>query len=127
MNSVALKRRHNFVDESYQHQSKIYVTERILFSRSSEQTEQKTTIHSMHFSYYLSWHMLLKLFNSSEKTLDMLYLGAKKQQGSTESVLDKQCWTCPHFAQPSDGRDKKYKQMQINASGQLITPQYNVS
>jgi hypothetical protein len=71
--------------------------------------------------------MLLKLFNSSEKTLDMLYLGAKKQQGSTESVLDKQCWTCPHFAQPSDGRDKKYKQMQINASGQLITPQNNVS
>lgn len=47
MNSVALKRRHNFVDEIYQYQSKIYVTERILFSRSSEQTEQKTTIHSI--------------------------------------------------------------------------------
>jgi hypothetical protein len=75
---------------------------------------------------YLSWNSH-KIIKSSEKTLDMLYRGAKKHQGTiTESGPNKQCWTCPHFAQPSDGRDKKYKQMQINASGQLISPQYNV-
>jgi hypothetical protein len=55
----------------------------------------------------------------------MLYRGAKKQQG-TVNTSAKQCWTCPH-AQPSDDQDKKYKQMQINANGQLIAPQYNVS
>jgi hypothetical protein len=80
----------------------------------------------MHFPNICPY-VLLKLFKPSEKTLDMLYLGAKKQQGIIESAPDNQCWTCPHFAQPSDGRDKKYKQMQINASGQLISPQYNVS
>lgn len=63
---------------------------------------------------------------SAEKTLEMLYRGAKKQQG-TVAAQDKQSWTCPHFTQPEDDQDKKYKQMQINASGQLISPQCNVS